>query len=128
MQEQARLRTSGLLLAEIGATVSGYLLFSRFGASGLVTKLAVAPPFRRRGIASALLRRGIQELEKPTRKSHLHDIQLHVDPARPEARALYEAHGFTKQALLPAYYGDARDALLMRRIVNPKAASSSSSS
>jgi ribosomal protein S18 acetylase RimI-like enzyme len=122
MQEQARLRTSGLLLAEFGATVSGYLLFSRFGASGLVTKLAVAAPFRRRGIASALLRRGIQELEKPTRKSYLHDIQLHVDPARPEARALYEAHGFTKQALLPAYYGDARDALLMRRIVQPTGA------
>ena len=117
MQQQATLRTSGLLLAEIGATLGGYLLFSRHGGTGLVTKLAVASPFRRRGIGSALLRRGIEELEKPTRKSFLHEITLHVDPSRPEARALYERHGFRQVDFLPNYYSDSRDALLMRRLV-----------
>ena len=121
MQQQASLRTSGLLLAEVGASVGGFLLFSRTGASGLITKLAVSPAFRRRGIGSALMRRGVEELERPTRKSFLHEIQLHVDPARTEARHLYESFGFKRQALLPAYYTDGRDCLLMRRILNKPA-------
>ena len=119
MAQQASLRTSGLLLAELGASIGGFLLFSRTGASGLITKLAVSPAFRRRGIGSALMRRGIEELERPTRTSFLHDIQLHVDPGRPEARALYESFGFTQQALLRDYYSDQRDALLMRRLCAP---------
>ena len=51
-----------------GATLSGYLLFSRTGGCGLITKLAVGAAFRRRGIGSALLRRGIAELERPHRR------------------------------------------------------------
>ena len=70
----ATLRTSGLLLAEIGATLGGYLLFSRHGNTGLVTKLAVASPFAVE--TGPLLRRGIEELEKPTQE-FLHEITAH---------------------------------------------------
>jgi ribosomal protein S18 acetylase RimI-like enzyme len=116
MQQQAALRTSGLLLAEMGAALSGYLLFTRTGSAGLITKLAVSAAFRRRGVGSALLRRGIEELERPSRRLPPTEIQLHVDPARTEARRLYEAFGFERVTLLPGYYSDSRDALLMRRI------------
>ena len=34
MQQQTALRTSGLLIAELGATFAGYLLFSRSAAVG----------------------------------------------------------------------------------------------
>jgi ribosomal protein S18 acetylase RimI-like enzyme len=99
-----------------GATLSGYLLFSRTGGCGLITKLAVGAAFRRRGIGSALLRRGIAELERPHRRPPPSEIQLHVDPERTEARRLYEAFGFQRAALLAGYYSDNRDALLMRRV------------
>ena len=115
MQQQTLLRTSGLLLAELGATVAGYLLFARSGNSGLITKLAVGLPFRRQGIGSTLLKQGIAELERPGRRTTISEIQLHVDPTRTAAQSLYESHGFVREVLLTGYYGDARDALLMCR-------------
>ena len=78
--------------------------------------VAVLPDFERRGIGSALLRRGIAELERPHRRPPPSEIQLHVDPERTEARRLYEAFGFQRAALLAGYYSDNRDALLMRRV------------
>jgi ribosomal protein S18 acetylase RimI-like enzyme len=104
MQQQTNLRTSGLLIAELGATFAGYLLFSRTASSGLITKLAVAAPFQRRGIGSSLLRRSIEELETPSRRTAgVPEIMLHVDPARTGAQRLYEAFGFKRSALLPNY-------------------------
>ena len=124
MQQQAALRTSGLLVAEMGSAFAGFLLFSRTASSGLIAKLAVCAHFRRCGVGSALLRHGIAELERPQRRgATVSEILLHVDPAREEARQLYEAHGFNRAALLPGYYTDApgstRAALLMRRL-NPE--------
>ena len=115
MQQQTSLRTSGLLVAEFGLTLAGYCLFTRTASSGLISKLAVASAFRRRGIGSELLKRGISELEQPGRRCGPSEILLHVDPGRPEARKLYESFGFVRSTLLPGYYSDARDALLMRR-------------
>ena len=86
MQQHVTLRTSGLLIAEMSAGVCGYLLFTRTGGTGLITKLAVSAAVRRQGVASSLLRRGIQELERPTRRAGATEIQLHVDPQR-EGRA-----------------------------------------
>ena len=83
---------------------------------GLITKLAVSAAFRRRGIGSALLRRGIEELERPARRAAAAEIQLHVDPANAQAQRLYESFGFERMVLLPTYYSDSRDALLMRRL------------
>ena len=73
-----------------GATLSGYLLFSRTGGCGLITKLAVGAAFRRRGIGSALLRRGIAELERP----HSEDI-----PRQPLPRSHRRRQGCRHQSL-----------------------------
>lgn len=115
LQHQASLRTAGLLLAQLSASVCGYLLFARTGSAGLITKLAVSPAFRRRGIGASLLRRGIEELERPARRQGASEIHLHVDPTREGACRLYEACGFQRVSLLQNYYSDERDALLMRR-------------
>jgi ribosomal-protein-alanine N-acetyltransferase len=124
MQQQAALRTCGLLVAELGAALAGYLLFSRTASSGLITKLAVAAPFRRQGVASSLLTHGINELERPGRRGGaVSEILLHVDPSRLGAQRLYEGFGFVRAELLPNYYSDQRDALLMRR-EHPAAAAS----
>lgn len=119
LQQQAALRTNGLLLAEFGTTVAGFLLFSRTGSSGLITKLAVHSAFRRRGIGSALMRSGIAQLEQAARRPP-NEIMLHVDPTRTNAVSLYESFGFRQGTLLKQYYADAdggfRDALIMSRI------------
>lgn len=102
-----------------GASAAGYLLYSRTAGAGLITKLAVGAAFRRRGIGSLLLRRGVAELERPARRSAPAEIQLHVDPSNVSARKLYESVGFQLVTLLPQYYSDSRDALLMRRPTRP---------
>ena len=116
-------RSNGLVVAQMGATFAGYLLFARMATSGLISKLAVSLPFRRRGIGSALLQRGVFELLRSGRRPPS-EIILHVDPQRAGARALYERCGFRAGELLPGYYADgpagaggvgARDALVMRR-------------
>ena len=55
MQYYATLRTSGVVLAEVGSSVAGYLLYSRTAESGLIAKIAVADAFQRQGVGSALL-------------------------------------------------------------------------
>ena len=56
MQYYATLRTSGVLLAEVGSSVAGYLLYSRTADSGLIAKIAVGDAFQRQGVGSALLK------------------------------------------------------------------------
>eukprot|EP00966_Prymnesium_polylepis_P099576 2306110-Prymnesium_polylepis.1 len=55
MQYHATLRTSGVLLAEVGSSVAGYLLYQRTAGSGLIAKIAVGASFQRQGVGSALL-------------------------------------------------------------------------
>ena len=117
LQQQAALRTGGLLIAEVGMHVVGFCLISRSASSGLIAKLCVGSAFQRRGVGSSLLARGIAELEQPTRCGvGVNEIMLHVDPERTGACNLYRAFGFERMALLPQYYTDGRAALLMRRL------------
>lgn len=117
LQQQAALRTGGLLIAEVGMHVVGFCLVSRSASSGLIAKICVGSAFQRRGVGSSLLARGIAELEQPTRCGvGVNEIMLHVDPERTGACNLYRAFGFERMALLPQYYTDGRAALLMRRL------------
>ena len=84
-------------------------------------KLAVEAAHRGCGVGSMLLRRAIEELEQPTRRGDARPIVLHVDPSRDAARRLYSGAGFADVELLPRYYADERDAILMRRAAPPDA-------
>ena len=121
LPQTALQRNNGLLVAHAEEDFAGYLLFSRTAEESIIMKLAVEAAHRGCGVGSMLLRRAIEELEQPTRRGDARPIVLHVDPSRDAARRLYSGAGFADVELLPRYYADERDAILMRRPPPPDA-------
>jgi len=120
-------RTNGLLVAEVGDALAGYLLYARTASSGIITKVAVSSEYRRQGIGSALLHHGVRQLAAHSRRAPL-EVFLHVDPSRFGALRLYENNGFEPYQRISRYYDDKRDAILMRRIIgDPKSESGEAS-
>ena len=75
-----------------------------------VTNFAVAPDYRRRGVADFLLERILED----ARAKGLLRATLEVRLGNAAAIALYEKWGFTAAAMRPRYYPDNReDALIM---------------
>ncbi len=95
---------------ETGSQLGGYLICARYADVWHVMNIAVDPPLRRRGIATALL-------------SHLlcqagpdEAYTLEVRPSNSGAIALYERFGFRSAGTRPRYYRDTgEDALIMWR-------------
>ena len=83
------------LCVRAGGAITGVLLFSR--SRNMICCLAVAPVFRRRGIATALLKAAIGELDrhKPVTVSTFRA----GDEKGTVQRSLYRAFGFTEGAL-----------------------------
>jgi len=94
----------------------GYLVLSRFVDAWHVMNLAVDPAWRRRGIASTLLRR----LFELTRDDSRRGYTLEVRVSNLAAIGLYEGFGFHSKGIRRAYYTDNReDALIMWRDAEP---------
>lgn len=102
---------------EVSNQIFGYLvLYTASGESEIVT-IAVAPDFRRRGIAESL----IEEVLDISQKSSLYieEINLEVRFSNEPARKLYEKCGFEIVGQRPNFYHNPKeDAILMKRIVN----------
>jgi len=93
-----------------GRQLAGYVICSRYADVWHVMNVAVDPPLRRRGIASALLEVMIERAgaEEP--------FTLEVRPSNAGAIALYERFGFRASGTRPRYYHDTgEDALIMWR-------------
>jgi len=90
----------------------GYLIVSRYVDAWHVMNIAVAPPDRRNGIASALL----AELFELTREDDRRGYTLEVRVSNTGAIALYQRLGFETRGVRRGYYTDNReDALIMWR-------------
>ena len=88
----------------------GYLIISRYVDAWHVMNIAVAPAFRRRGIAAALL----GHLFEVTRADARRGYTLEVRVSNTEAIRLYERMGFRARGIRRAYYTDNKeDALIM---------------
>jgi len=95
---------------EGGPKLAGYLICARYADVWHVMNVAVDPPLRRRGIASALLER-LFELAGAERS-----FTLEVRPSNAAAIALYERFGFRSAGRRPRYYQDTgEDAMIMWR-------------
>ena len=96
---------------ESGALV-GYLVLSRYVDAWHVMNVAVAPEWRRRGVATALLGRLLDD----TRDDAQRGYTLEVRVSNVGAIALYERFGFRPKGVRRGYYTDNReDALIMWR-------------
>ena len=88
----------------------GYTICSRYADVWHVMNIAVDPPWRRRGIGSALLTALIE------RAGSSESYTLEVRPSNPGAIALYERFGFRTAGTRPRYYRDTgEDAVIMWR-------------
>ena len=108
------------LAALAGQTVVGYAAFAHVLDEGDITNVAVAPAFRRRGAATALL----DALEARAAALSLSFLTLEVRESNAPARALYRARGFREVGRRKRYYEKPReDAILMtKQLISPREA------
>ena len=100
------------LIAAAGETVLGYANFLHVLDEGDIGNVAVAPEYRRRGIADAL----IAALTARCEALSLAFVTLEVRRGNAPAIALYEKHGFVHVGERRDYYELPReDALLMTK-------------
>ena len=104
-------KPSGVCLAAIEKRrIVGYLICSRYADVWHLMNIAVDPPARRRGVATALLEQMID------RAGESASYTLEVRPSNPQAISLYERFGFRSAGTRRRDYQDTgEDALIMWR-------------
>ncbi len=90
----------------------GYMIISRYVDAWHVMNLAVAPEYRRRGIATSLLERLFELTAADGRRGYTLEVRV----SNTAAIKLYEGAGFQPRGVRRGYYTDNReDALIMWR-------------
>lgn len=104
-------KPSGVCLAAVSRDrLVGYLICARYADVWHLMNIAVDPPMRRRGVATALLDEMFQ------RAGHDGSYTLEVRPSNAGAIALYERYGFRAAGTRRRYYHDTgEDAVIMWR-------------
>jgi ribosomal-protein-alanine N-acetyltransferase len=115
-------KPSGICLAAIEERrIVGYLICSRYADVWHLMNIAIDPPARRRGIATALLE------EMIARAGSDASYTLEVRPSNVHAIALYERFGFRSAGTRRRYYQDTgEDALIMWRTTETASTQSAS--
>ena len=99
----------GAFDSESGA-LAGYLIISRYVDAWHVMNVAVAPDYRRRGIASTMLQRLFELTAGDGRRGYTLEVRV----SNGDAIRLYERAGFKARGIRRGYYTDNReDALIM---------------
>jgi [ribosomal protein S18]-alanine N-acetyltransferase len=105
------LASPGAFAYVAGEPPEGFILCRAIAGDSEVLTLAVTPPFRRQGVARALLQAALVE----ARRRGAEAMFLEVATDNAPAAALYRGAGFTQAGLRRGYYPDGSDALVMRR-------------
>jgi len=105
----------GFYVAEENGRIIGYVISSVRGSKGTIISIAVIPEFRRKGIGSKLMRESLNFLSK--RVNH---VELQVKTNNIEAISFYKKLGFEEIGLVPNYYPDGQDALVMSKNIRTK--------
>lgn len=103
------LRATFLVLEE--QRILGYAIGVKMGCKGIIISLAVHPEHRRRGYGSRLVNVVTERLE-----ASVLEIQVRRDNAG--AQRFYAAVGFQKSHVVPHYYANGEDAVIMIKRVD----------
>jgi len=98
-------------VALCAGSLAGYVFCAFAGGEIHVNKIAVAPAFRRQGVASALM----GEVFAFSARVDAEEMYLEVRVSNQRARAFYTGLGFSEAGRRPRYYLDGEDALVMIR-------------
>ena len=102
----------GFYVAEENGRIIGYVISSSRSGKGTIVSIVVLPEFRRRGIGSKLMIEGLNFLSK-----RVDYMELQVKVSNIEAISFYRKLGFKEVGLIPNYYQDGEDALIMSKKV-----------
>lgn len=103
-----------LLVADTNATVAGYAVSWAVLDQGELGNIAVAPEYRRRGIARVLIEAVIDDMKD----RGVRELFLEVRVSNVPAQTLYDQYGFEVIGRRRNYYENpVEDALVMRRMV-----------
>jgi len=107
---------AALFVADSRGTVAGYAVCWAIADQGELGNIAVAPEWRRRGLARRLLTTVIETM----RARGVRELYLEVRPSNDVARHLYETFGFVEVGWRPDYYtAPVEDAVVMRKLLEP---------
>jgi ribosomal-protein-alanine N-acetyltransferase len=108
---------AGFLVAQQDNIVVGYIIFwIRFEDEGHIISLAVDARYRRRGIASKLLKSTTEIFSRYTVKK----LKLEVRSGNKAARKFYQNMGFVEKKVIDSYYDDGEDAVVMEKPMQKK--------
>lgn len=93
---------SHLYKAETNGKIVGYLVYWITFETAQLCKIAIAPNYRRQGIAQALMK----QLIDAAREAQCEFITLEVRVSNQAAIALYERFGFERVGIRKSYYQD----------------------
>jgi len=98
-------------VAVVDGQVAGYLCLMSLFEEAQIMNIAVAPEFRRKGVARVLLDLAIAT----AREKGAENLVLEVRESNSAAIALYEGYGFQRYFVRKGYYEGKEDAILMER-------------
>jgi ribosomal-protein-alanine N-acetyltransferase len=115
------------IVAEENGEVVGYIMcrievgLSNFGFSGLIKKghivsVAVLPPYRRKGVGTALITKAMDGMRLHNAKQCFLEVRM----TNTEAVSLYKKLGFDVTRTIHGYYADGEDAYVMSRELSSK--------
>lgn len=98
--------------AQMDGTVVGYVGMHHIIDEGYINNIAVAPGYRRQGVATALM----ESLLAYAKEQEIAMLTLEVRPSNAQAMALYESFDFEKTGQRRDYYTNpVEDAVIMTR-------------
>jgi ribosomal-protein-alanine N-acetyltransferase len=103
-------RKSYFIVAEVGKRVVGYAIATYKGSTAVITSMAVRAGYRGKGIGALLLEDILKEVSD---KVPVVELQVAVD--NKAAIALYRKYSFSEVGIVHNYYGEGKDAILMRK-------------
>lgn len=102
---------AGFLVAKKDNLVLGYIIFwIRFGNEGHIVSLAIDKNYRRHKIGTKLMEESINIFKEIEMKN----IKLEVRTRNEGAILFYKKLGFIEDEIMPKYYNDGENAVLMK--------------